>query len=97
MSSVELLTHWALTPWKMNGRGGWTDQPIILVEGELPFFADHPLDYIERLEQMHDTPGFEKARWWVLIGQLRDGLEQHWDEEQPSEKGNHRNGQRASS
>ncbi|GAJ22428.1 unnamed protein product, partial [marine sediment metagenome] len=36
------LLEWHLTPWRMNGHGGWKEQPIILIEGQEPFFADNP-------------------------------------------------------
>ena len=69
---------WTLTPWQMNGMGGWKQQPVILVEGRVPFFADHPNDYIAELEQLHDDPDVARGPFWSLIGQLRDAYESAW-------------------
>ena len=74
------LLEWQLTPWQMNGEGGWKVQPIIVVEGRVPFFADHPSDYIARLEELHDDPALTPGTVWTFIGQLKDGLEQAWGE-----------------
>ena len=70
---------WQLTPWQMNGEGSWKQQPIITAEGVRPFFADHPKDYMKRLKEMHAGPSFARGQFHMLIGELRDGLEQAWN------------------
>lgn len=70
---------WSLTPWQMNGQGGWTQQPVILVEGQVPFFADHPQAYIDKLQELHDDPTVAHGAFYGCIGQLRDALEQAWE------------------
>lgn len=71
--------EWRLTEWRMNGAGGWTLQPIILVEGRAPFFADDPQPYIERLRELHDDPSLARGPFFALSGQLQDALEQAWN------------------
>lgn len=63
----------------MNGEGGWKQQPVILIEGEAPFYADHPQPYIDRLEEMSKDPTLIKGQFHALAGQLQDALEQFWD------------------
>mgnify|MGYP007108819901 CR=1 FL=1 len=80
----------------MNGQGGWIEQAIILIEGQTPFFADHPDAYIAKLEQMHSDPLIAQGIFWTYIGQFKDALEQHWNKGVPNdEKGHRRNGHRA--
>lgn len=76
MSEKKLL--WQVTPWVMNGKGGWTQQPVITIEGEIPFFGGHPNDYIGKLTEMHDDPQYARGIFYTVIGQLRDGLELAW-------------------
>ncbi len=75
----KVLLNWALTPWQMNGKGGWTTQPIILVEGQTPFFADHPQAYIAKLQELHDNLTITCGSFYTCIGQFKDALEQGWD------------------
>ena len=63
----------------MNGQGGWKQQPVILIEGQVPFFADHPEKYIEKLEAMHDDPTLMRGPFFACIGQFKDALEQVWE------------------
>lgn len=63
----------------MNGQGGWKQQPIILIEGQVPFFADHPQAYIDKLQEMHDDITLVRGLFNTLIGQLKDGMEQSWE------------------
>jgi len=70
--------EWHLTPWVMNGQGGWKQQPVILIEGRVPFFADYPEDYIAKLQEMHDDPTLARGSFYTLIGQFRDAMEQSW-------------------
>ena len=70
--------EWQLTPWTMNGQGGWKQQPVITIEGRIPFFADHPQAYIDKLQEMHDDPTLARGAFYTLIGQLRDAKEQAW-------------------
>ena len=87
--------HAAFTAWLMNGHGGWTQQPVILVEGRPPFFAGHPNDYIAKLEELHGDPTIERMTFWTYIGELKDSLEQHWGtEEKEDAKSHRRNGHR---
>jgi hypothetical protein len=72
------LLEWHLTPWQMDGHGGWKEQPIILVEGRVPFFADHPQDYIDKLQELHDDPALAPGCFHTLIGQLKDAMERSW-------------------
>lgn len=72
------LLEWHLTPWTMNGQGGWKQQPIILIEGRTPFFADHPDDYIIKLQEMHDDLVLARGSFHTFIGQLKDATEQYW-------------------
>ena len=69
---------WAITPWAMNGHGGWVTQPIILIEGDPAFLADHPSAYIAKLRAMHDDKTLAKGPIWTSVGQLKDALEQSW-------------------
>lgn len=73
------LLVWGLTPWQMNGQGGWTRQPVIVVEGQVPFYADHPQAYIGKLQEMHDDPTIARGSFFTCIGQLQDAMEQAWD------------------
>lgn len=74
---LKLLT-WHVTPWSMNGQG-WKQQPVILIEGKVPFFADHPDHYIAKLQEMHDDPQLARGLFHTLIGQFKDALEQAWN------------------
>jgi len=69
----------------MDGKEGWKQQPIILIEGQPPFFADHPQPYIDKLEEMSKDPTLIKGAFHTLAGQLKDALKQYW--EVKSEKG----------
>lgn len=73
------LLEWHLTTWRMNGHGGWKEQPIILIEGQAPFFADHPQAYIDKLEEMSKDPMLIRGAFHTMAGQLEDGLVQVWD------------------
>ena len=75
------MKTWSMTQWLMNGQGGWKQQPVILVEGCVPFFTDNPQAYIDELEAMHDDPGLMPGPFHTLIGQLKDGEEQAWNVE----------------
>lgn len=79
MSKTKLLT-WHITLWVMNGQG-WKQQPVILIEGKAPFFADHPDGYMAKLQEMHDNPQLAQGPFYTLIGQLRDAAEQYWHKE----------------
>jgi hypothetical protein len=79
------VLSWVMTPWTMNGKEGWKQQPVILVEGRKPFFADHPEEYIVRLLEMHDAPDLEWKPFHTFIGELKDGLETGWLTTEPSE------------
>lgn len=70
--------EWQMTPWTMDGQGGWKQQPVILIEGQAPFFADHPQGYIDKLQKMHDDPALAQGSFYTLIGQLKDAMEQFW-------------------
>jgi len=70
--------NWTLTPWVMNGHGGWKQQPVIVIEGQVPFYADHPDAYIAKLQEMHDNPTIARGSFYSLIGQFKDALEQTW-------------------
>ena len=73
------LLVWSVTPWMPNGRGGWKQQPIILVEGRVPFFADHPQAYIDKLRELHDDPALSPGVFHTMIGQFQDCLELTWE------------------
>lgn len=73
------LWEWQLTAWRANGSGGWKQQPIITIEGKTPFFADHPLDYINKLQEMHDDPAVMRGIFYTMIGQLKDLLDNSWE------------------
>lgn len=62
----------------MSGNNGWKQQPVILVEGRVPFFADHPQAYIDKLQELHDDPAIARGSFYGCIGQLRDALELAW-------------------
>ena len=70
--------NWTITAWQMNGHGGWKEQSVILVEGQAPFSADHPQAYIEKLMELSKNPAMIRGRFYTLIGELRDGLENNW-------------------
>ena len=72
------LLEWHLTPWTMNGQGGWKQQPVILIEGQAPFFANHPKDYIAKLQELHDDPTLARGQFYTFIGQFKDAAEQFW-------------------
>jgi len=71
------LLEWHLTPWRMNS-AGWVEQPVILIEGRVPFFADHPQAYIDKLKEMSLDKALIRGAFHALAGQLQDGLEQVW-------------------
>lgn len=73
------MVSWTITPWLMNGMGGWKQQPVILVEGNVPFIADYPSEYITKLQEMHEDKTIERGKFWTFIGEFKDGLEQHWN------------------
>lgn len=79
--------EWRMTEWTMNGEGGWKVQPVILVEGRVPFYADNPIAYIEKLQELHDDPALLPGTFYTLIGQLKDGYEQAWNVGGKDEKG----------
>lgn len=83
----KVLTEWQLTPWLMDGKGGWQQQPIITITGQIPFFADYPNNYIEKLQQLHDDPTIARGAFYTLIGQLKDGLEQSWNVGRETQRG----------
>ena len=68
-------THWWVTPWSVAEGGGWKQQPVVLTEGEPPFFADHPSAYIRKLESMHADQRLERGSFHTLIGQFKDVLD----------------------
>ena len=74
----ELLT-WSITNWLMSGKGTWKTQPVILIEGEIPFYADNPQPYIDKILTMHDDPTLMRGAFYTLIGQLQDAQEQVWN------------------
>jgi len=78
MAKKQELLEWHLTPWTMDGHGGWKQQPVILIEGRIPFFADHPEDYITKLQEMHDDPTLTRGSFHTFIGQFKDAVEQFW-------------------
>lgn len=73
------MKTWTVTQWLMSGQGGWKQQPVILIEGETPFFADHPAAYIKKLREMHEDKTLTPGPFWTLIGQFKDAEEQAWD------------------
>ena len=76
---VKLRLAWAVTPWQMKGDGTWLIQPIIVVQGQQPFFADHPQAYIDKLLALHDDPTLIPLQnLHTMVGQLKDGLEHFW-------------------
>ena len=90
------LKAWTLTPWVMAGNGTWKQQPVILVEGQQPFFANHPDAYIEKLEALHGNPLVERGSFFTYIGQFKDAKELAWNKEAAHEQESpHRNGHRA--
>lgn len=72
------LLEWHLTPWTIDGHGSWKQQPVILIEGQIPFFADHPDNYIAKLQEMHDDLTLARGQFYTLIGQFKDATEQFW-------------------
>lgn len=76
---MKKILLWNITPWIMSGKGSWKQQPIILIEGQPPFFADHPEAYIDKLEEMSKDNSLTKGAFHTFSGQLRDALEQVWD------------------
>ena len=72
------LLEWHLTPWQIDGHGGWKRQPVILIEGQPPFFADHPQAYIDKLEEMSKDPMLIKGAFHTMAGPLKDAMEQYW-------------------
>ena len=73
------LLNWSITAWQMNGQEGWTTQPVILVEGRKPFYADTPEEYIAELERLHDDPALLRLQTlYAIIGQLKDAREYSW-------------------
>lgn len=51
-------------------------QPIVLVDGDPPFFADHPQQYIDKLWELHARTDLKPGTFHTMIGQLQDVLEQ---------------------
>ena len=70
--------NWTVTPWEMNGLGGWKQQPVILVEGREPFYTDHPDEYIAKLEELHTDLSLLRGAFYTFIGQFKDGLDNAW-------------------
>lgn len=75
------LLEWHLTPWSMDDKGDWKQQPVILIEGQPPFFADNPQAYIDKLREMANDPRLIRGAFHTLVGQLQDALEQFWKRE----------------
>lgn len=63
----------------MDGLKRWKQQPVILIEGRTPFFADHPKDYIMKLQEMHNDLTLMRGIFFTLIGQFQDATEQYWE------------------
>lgn len=93
-SKIVDLLSWTVTSWQMNGQAGWKLQPVILVEGQVPFFADHPDAYIVKLLELHDDHTLARGQFFTFIGQFQDALEQFWNKESPHENSVNRNGHR---
>ncbi len=72
------LLSWALTPWSISESGGWKLQPVITVEGQVPFYASSPSPYIDKLQELHDNPEYARGAFYTMIGQLKDAQEQSW-------------------
>jgi len=70
---------WQLTSWRVNGKGGWTQQPVITIEGETPFFADHPQAYIDKLGEMSKDSTLARGAFHAAAGAFQDALEQSWN------------------
>ena len=67
---------WNVTPWTPYSDGhGWVSQPIILVEGRKPFFADHPAAYVAELERLHGDELLIRGNFYRLIGEFKDELD----------------------
>ena len=68
--------HWTVTLWRTNPDGSWSQQPVVLVEGEPAFMADTPAEYATHITQLH-------ARWErgeLLWGPFRTTAGQFLDE-----------------
>ena len=68
--------HWTVTVWRTNPDGSWSQQPVVLVEGEPAFMADTPAEYATHITQLH-------ARWErgeLLWGPFRTTAGQFLDE-----------------
>lgn len=78
MDTKNELLNWKLTPWIMNGKGGWKQQPVILIEGEMPYYFDHPTEYITKLLAMAKDTRLESGQFHTFAGELRDELDQFW-------------------
>ena len=66
---------WQLTNWTTKPESGWQQQPVIMVDGQVYFFGNHPQEYIDALELMHRDASFVQGPFHALIGQLQDELE----------------------
>lgn len=78
MTTQKPLLAWQMTAWAMTGIGTWKQQPVIVIEGQIPFFADHPKDYIRKLKEMYADKTIVRGPFWASIGHLRDGMELSW-------------------
>lgn len=73
-----------LAPWKAHAEGrGWVTQPIIVVQGRTPFFADHPAAYVAELEKLHADKLVRRGKFHTLIGEFQDEMDRadwgSWD------------------
>ena len=82
MSKKMSLASWQLTPWEVNVKGGWEHQPVLIVQGRTPFFASHPSQYIQKLQELHDDPTVARGPFYAYIGQFKDAMEQVWNSTQ---------------
>jgi len=77
------MVNWVVTEWKISQDGGWLVQPFIVVEGQLPFTAKSPREYITELERMKYDTTLMRGPLNTLIGQFKDALEQAWKDKEP--------------
>lgn len=82
-----VMLEWTVTPWRVE-RGRWAalGQPIVLVEGEPPFFAAEPQAYIDKLIELYERADLVPGPFHRLIGEFKDLLEQQLWEDQRCEK-----------
>ena len=72
---MEENLSWSVTEWLSDCKGGWVNKPVIFIEGQEPFMADTPEEYIVKLQELHDNPLFGGRHFHARMGEFEDASE----------------------